>query len=139
MVELPRHPKYNLIEKSNTSSSYGRMRLLQVLQDAEMWEETLRLSRTSSLERTDEYLPQVEWLRAVGRAYYRVGNLIAGQQCSDELEDLLCRRLAEHEAAGLQAAREARAEGKSPEEITKAYKKAQKKATTEIAVAPNGA
>ena len=44
MCELPRHPKYNSLKKG--SSQYGRLRLFQLLNTFEMWDEALALAAT---------------------------------------------------------------------------------------------
>ena len=50
MIELPRHPKYNTLEKGGGSASYGRRRLLETLEMFEQWEELIELSQTMYLE-----------------------------------------------------------------------------------------
>ena len=41
MISLPRHPKYNTLEKRGTSAGYGRQRLEEVLVQYECWEDLL--------------------------------------------------------------------------------------------------
>ncbi|MFM8262614.1 MAG: CDC27 family protein, partial [Pirellula sp.] len=120
MLELPRHPKYNLVSKEGCSTSYGRQRLMQVLQAGELWEETLRLAATPYLEETDVPREQVAWHRMVGRAAYRLGREAEGDQQHSTLAERLCEKQAERNTAILNAEKEARAAGKNPEEITKA-------------------
>jgi len=50
MIELPRHPRYNTLEKGGGSASYGRRRLLETLEMFEQWEELIELSQTMYLE-----------------------------------------------------------------------------------------
>jgi peroxiredoxin len=50
MIELPRHPKYNTLEKGGGSASYGRRRLLETLELFEQWEDLITLSETMYLE-----------------------------------------------------------------------------------------
>ena len=74
LVANPRHPKYNTLEKQGTSASYGRMRLLQVLERFEMWEDLIQLSKTMYFERTELPLEQEKRLRALGIAYSETNN-----------------------------------------------------------------
>ncbi|HLJ54354.1 MAG TPA: peroxiredoxin family protein [Chthonomonadaceae bacterium] len=67
MVELPRHPAYNTIGGSR-SAAEGRMRLLQTLQDYELWDDAIALSRTNYLEPTDLPDHQIERLRLLAVA-----------------------------------------------------------------------
>jgi len=120
MIELPRHPKYNLVSKDGCSSSYGRQRLMQVLQAGELWEETLRLSATPYLDATDVPREQIAWHRTVGRAAYQLGRGAEGDRQLEELASKLCEKQAERRTAMLNAERDARAAGKNAEEITKA-------------------
>lgn len=72
MVELPRHPKYNTLnrkedntayDRNNGSSMLGRNRLFDALLSYELWPELLRLADTFYLEPTD--LPEEK-----ARRYY---------------------------------------------------------------------
>lgn len=53
MVELPRHPRYNMLDERG-SANYGRRRLLEVLELFEQWEELVSLSQTMYLEPSEE-------------------------------------------------------------------------------------
>ncbi len=138
MIQLPRHPKYNLLSKSGTSSHYGRMRLLQVLSEGELWEETLRLANTPVLPRTDDFLSQLEWLRAVARANFHLGRTDAGQTLRGDVETLLNDKRAEQERLGAEARTAAVAENKSAEETEKEVKKAQRRLDGDIRRAERG-
>ena len=52
LVELPRHPKYNTLQKAS-SAEYGRLRLFELLTRFEMWEDLIALAATRYLEPTD--------------------------------------------------------------------------------------
>ena len=45
MIELPRHPKYNHLDKQG-SYKYGRERLMNVLREFELWDETIALCQS---------------------------------------------------------------------------------------------
>ncbi len=74
MIELPRHPQHNTLEKRGRSASHGRQRLFDVLETFELWEELIALSSTVYLEPTDIEREQVKRLRALGVAYFELGN-----------------------------------------------------------------
>jgi len=70
MVELPRHPQYNTLDKRG-SANYGRRRLLEVLELFEQWDELVALSRTMYLEPSEEAddLADRAYLLAKAHAY----------------------------------------------------------------------
>src|ERR1019366_4583101 len=69
LLELPRHPKYNLVTRSGKSANYGRVRLFELLERYELWDETIQLADTMYLEPTDAAAEQVKRLRLIGLAY----------------------------------------------------------------------
>ena len=91
MTELPRHPEYNLVTKRSSSSFYGRQRLFQVLSQAELWDELIRLADTPYLQPTTDFNEQVKRERYLGRAYFLGGHLEKGKQQLDSLETLLAK------------------------------------------------
>jgi len=95
MIELPRHPKYNMLrerdepsvdettqssEIQHDSSYYGRRRLFETLTQFELWDEMFRLADSPYLEPTHIVTEQTEYFRFVGPAYYRAGNLEKGDE-----------------------------------------------------------
>ncbi|MBI3837031.1 MAG: alkyl hydroperoxide reductase, partial [Planctomycetia bacterium] len=50
MIELPRHPKYNTLDKNGASANFGRARLIDVLVQYERWDDLLANSKTSYFE-----------------------------------------------------------------------------------------
>src|ERR1043165_1677875 len=75
LIDLPRHPKYNMPAKKKASSSFGRTRLFDVLERYELWDETLKLADTIYLEPTDLADEQVKRLRFIGLAHAGKGDL----------------------------------------------------------------
>jgi len=71
MIELPRHPKYNTLKRG--SSQYGRRRLMETLEQYELWEEAVALCGTSYLEPTDDTDQQVKRLRLLGISQASLG------------------------------------------------------------------
>ncbi len=119
MLELPRHPQYNVPSKSS-SSQFGRARLFDVLTRYEMWDELVQLAETAYLEATDVPAEQVKRLRALGVAHAARGDTAAAQAHVATLEEMLAKAKAAQAAAGDEAEKKARDEKKSDEEVTKA-------------------
>lgn len=82
MIELPRHPEYNTLEKSGRSATYGRARLLKTLESFELWDQLVSLCNTVYLEETELPKHQERRFAALGRAYLALGK-------SKELRGLL--------------------------------------------------
>jgi len=64
MIELPRHPKFNVVD-GRGSASLGRDRLLGVLTNYRLWPELIELANSTYLEGVDDVLRQDErkaWL-----------------------------------------------------------------------------
>ncbi|MCA8999994.1 MAG: redoxin domain-containing protein [Planctomycetaceae bacterium] len=125
MISLPRHPKYNTIEKRG-STNYGRMRLMDTLTTFEMWDDLLKLAETPSLEPTDKDDEQVKRLRAVGVAKFETGDVMGGCEVLTELKKRLTDIQAEQAEAKEKAIAKAKEEKKSEDDIKKAGEKAER-------------
>ena len=88
MIELPRHPKYNMLDKRN-SASYGRDRLINVLDRFELWEQAIALADSPYLEPTDDHEEQLKRLRLLGEAYARSGKVESAEETVTELKVML--------------------------------------------------
>ena len=88
MIELPRHPRYNYLSKRG-STYYGRLRLFQVLNEFELWDELIALAKTPYLEPTERGTEQIKRLRYLGRAYYSKGEMKQGDAILARLEKRL--------------------------------------------------
>ncbi|MEM8666948.1 MAG: redoxin domain-containing protein [Planctomycetota bacterium] len=73
LVSLPRHPKYNTLEKRG-SYKYGRQRLLQTLTEYCLWEELIKESGGAYLPPTDDSRQQEEWLSWLCVAQFMTGD-----------------------------------------------------------------
>lgn len=85
MIELPRHPKYNTLEKRK-SSGYGRDRLMNVLERFELWDEAIALGESAYLEPTEKEDHQLKRLRLLGIARASRGDLEEANRIVDELQ-----------------------------------------------------
>ena len=123
MIELPRHPKYNLYDKWG-SVQYGRHRLVELLTRYELWDEILRLLDTPYLEPTDKPAMQGERLYLAGLAHLNKGAVDSGVSRLSDLSKHLSNLEAQQKAAFDKAEEEARKTGKPDADVTKARNEA---------------
>ncbi len=123
MIDLPRHPKYNILFGKRGSAHYGRLRLLQVLQEFELWEEVLALKETRYLEKTDKPGEQLKVDRLLARAYFHTGDCPSGRKFLDRWKTERDQLTAKQDKAISQIKEKLKAEGKKPQEIEQAVKK----------------
>jgi hypothetical protein len=95
MVELPRHPKYNTLnrkedntsyDKNNGSSMLGRNRLLDALLKYELWPDLLELADSVYLEPTELPEEQARRCYALGLAHFAAGQTNQAAQMLTDLE-----------------------------------------------------
>ncbi|HEY2573353.1 MAG TPA: hypothetical protein VGH65_04760, partial [Verrucomicrobiaceae bacterium] len=70
LIEIPRHPDFNTIDKSNKSAGFGRTRLLETLLKYELWDEVLALDESPWLDVTQNSAFESGRLRALGVAAF---------------------------------------------------------------------
>ncbi len=120
MIELPRHPRYNTLKRRNSSSSYGRRRLIETLVRFELWDSLLEHAGTVYLEPSEQESDIVSRQTALGLAAWQLGDgerLVAERR---PLEDLLEKKRKQRIDAGDKAEAEAVEENKSEEDVAKA-------------------
>jgi len=88
MIELPRHPKYNVVS-GRGSASLGRERLLGVLTTYRLWPELLALSNSAYLEPTEDELRQEERNAWMAIAYSQVDDKPRLEKIQSEFTSLL--------------------------------------------------
>lgn len=139
MIELPRHPKYNVFQDNNRrgSSSYGRTRLLEVLLRYELWDDLIALGDTMYLEPTEIRSEQVKRLHALGLASFRSGKVQKGKEQIARLEDLLKKERADRLADAEKAEEKAIQEKQSDDQVAKAMAEAMKKRAQPIRTIEN--
>lgn len=89
MIELPRHPKYNTIDKRGCSTHYGRTRLLQVLREYQQYETAIECCNTVYLQPTSKSGEQIKRLRLLGCSLCMTDQTEAVEQVRKELNDLI--------------------------------------------------
>jgi peroxiredoxin len=122
MLDLPRHPKYNMADKG--SSHFGRLRIWQVLEDCELWAETLVLAETRYLEAPEKAEDQWDRQRLIARAAAATGALDRVQTIRGELEQRRAEIEAERSTAVATAEADARKENKSDKDVEETVQKA---------------
>ena len=88
LLELPRHPRYNQIS-SKGSASYGRSRLLDVLERYELWPEAIQLSGAGYLEEVENRQDDARRVRMLGAAYFHSGDATRGREQVARLEAMV--------------------------------------------------
>jgi peroxiredoxin len=120
MIELPRHPKYNTLEKSGTSAGLGSARLIDVLVQYERWNDLVAYSKTSYFQPTKNGPEdQLKRSRVLGLASFGQGNLDEGRKQIVALEELLKEKRSARFKAADDAEAKARGEKKSEQDIAK--------------------
>jgi len=114
MVELPRHPKYNTLnrkedntsyDKNNGSSLLGRNRLFDAFLGFELWPEMLDLAETFYLEPTELPEEQARRFYALALAQFALAQTNAAREMMKSLEG--CRKqLAEERFSAAEKAEE---------------------------------
>jgi peroxiredoxin len=127
MIELPRHPDFNTLDKPGRSASWGRTRLLNVLTDYELWDEIIDLSRTTYLEPTEVRRDKGERFRTLGLAHLHKGNRVEASQQVANIRALLKEQKEERFADAEKAEAKARKEKQNEEKISQAMAEAMQK------------
>ena len=119
MVELPRHPQYNS-DKDWRSAKYGRHRLIELLERYELWDKAIELANSPYIEPGDKPESQIQRLSLLGLAYLQSGKLAQGKATIAEVDKLRQSLVEKQEAAEANAEADARKEGKSEDDVSKA-------------------
>ncbi len=123
MIELPRHPKYNMVAKKEGSARFGYTRLADVLTQYELGKEIVALSTTQYIAATkDDADEKLKQLRMLGLAAQDNAEELRKQIAA--LEALLAQERTERLAAIDKAETKARKEKKSKADAAKAVTEA---------------
>lgn len=132
MIDLPRHPKYNTLEKRG-SAKYGRMRLMGTLSAFQLWEETIALADTIYLEPTDDEEEKRNRDVLIAAAMFQTGNVLRACETLTELKLEFARVEAERDQAGETAVEKVKdREKKSEAELKKVSEAARRKFATRL-------
>jgi len=131
MIQLPRHPKYNVITKSG-SYKYGRERLMDVFRTYQMHEELIQHCNTPYLEACGDDDEDLKRKRYLASAYVATNQLDRADVLRKQLETALADKKKEQKAAGDTATKEAETAKKDKKEIAKARSSAESKFKSDI-------
>ena len=131
MLSMPRHPKYNHLDKFG-SFKYGRQRLLQVLEANELHKELLALAETQWLQPIGDDDLDLALERAVASALVMEGRLDEAEQKRNTIQQQLNDKQAKQKTAGDKAEEEAKAEKKDSKAVASARKDAESKFRSDI-------
>lgn len=129
MLELPRHPKHNQLDRGGSSANYGRARLLEALDQFELWPELIEVAATNYYEPLPATDERIKRSRLLGTAYFALGQRERGLNEIAALESLLGDERAARYRAADEAEAKARADKKSEDDIAKAMAEALKAAS----------
>ena len=132
-IELPRHPKYNQFPGGG-SAHYGRLRLFETYTQYELWDQLIADAQTQYLAPTDDHAEQVKRFRALGRAYFRKGDVQNGQAQLALLEHRLKRLQQDQDEAVDLAKAKVRFEGKDAKALEAAETQAKQPTSEKIRV-----
>lgn len=132
LLANPRHPKLNSIDGKAQSFRHGRMRLIDILEIFEMWDEALDLSATEWLEPMENPEHEIPRLRLIGLAHFEKGNKEALEKLMAEFDVLSDLTKKNHEKAQSEAKAQAEKEKKKPKEIEQLVKNAGSKLGRQI-------
>jgi peroxiredoxin len=125
MISLPRHPKYNTLDKSGSSAAFGRTRLADLLVQYERWNDVVgELGRLCFEPASDDADGKLSQARAKGLAWFGLGKVAEGRQQIAAVESLLALKRAARTKAADEAETKARDAGKSEADIAKAMAEA---------------
>jgi peroxiredoxin len=124
MVDLPRHPKYNLASKKGTSAAFGLARLNDVLAQYECWAEIIELQGTRYVEPASGPDDQLKQARLLALAELGRGKAAEASRHVIKIEELLAAARQERYRKADEAETKARADKKSTKETTEQMAKA---------------
>jgi peroxiredoxin len=132
MIELPRHPEFNTLDKPNGSASYGRRRLLEGLELFEQWDALREVAGTMYLEPQDTSTDGAARAFALGKASAHLDDPAGVDAALAELERLEALARTERAAALDRAERKALDAKKKPDEVKGAMQKALERHAREL-------
>lgn len=131
MIEMPRHPKYNHMDKFG-SHKYGRQRLLDVLRTYQLHEQLVQFSMTPYLEKTKNASENLKTDRYVASAYAALGQIDKAKEIRERLNADAEKIKAKQKSDGDAAEAKAKKEKKNEKDIKKARSSAEAKSRSKI-------
>lgn len=99
LASLPRHPKLNRLTEDGEIASYARLRILDLCEEHELWDDALAIDHDGYLEPSESIPLEAERFQLLGRAHFRLGHIADGEKLLAEADALLIRARAERAKA----------------------------------------
>lgn len=131
MISLPRHPKYNDINRGG-SFRYGHQRLIDVLTAFEDWERLAELSETAILQEIGREDEELHRDRAVAAAMVMLDRESDATPIRERIESLHNEQVSKRDKAAAEAEKKARDEKKDDKAIAAARTSAERPFATKI-------
>jgi peroxiredoxin len=119
MLDLPRHPKYNVPTRGGSSSALGRERLVDTLVQYERWADLVSLFASPYLPPLDTPEDKIQRARMLGHAEAEIGHAEEARKYLTTLETMLVDERAARYKSADEAEAKARAAKKNDDEIAR--------------------
>jgi peroxiredoxin len=120
MTSLPRHPKYNTLDKGGSSAAFGHARLVDVLVQYERWDQIVGELGPLCFEGVENDDEKRKQARITGLAWFGLGKADEGRKQLAALEAMLAEKRAARSKAADDAEAKARDADKSDADVAKA-------------------
>jgi peroxiredoxin len=124
LIAVPRHPKFNRLDKDSSCAGFGRKRLAELLVDFELWPELQRAIEASQLEPDDSLSSRAYHLRLLGLAAAGQNNQALLDTQRTALQRLEAELHSQREAALLASLEESSQTGATDDALNAAWQKA---------------
>ena len=124
MIELPRHPRWNRLDKRGCSASHGRARLFGTLEQFELWDELVATCGTMYLEPSSAAGDEALRAFLLGEAHAHLGDEPARRAQVERLDELIEAEKRSRAASAERAEEEALARSDEPPAVADAVAKA---------------
>jgi peroxiredoxin len=119
MLDLPRHPKYNMPDHGDSSSHLGRERLVSTLIEYERWADLVALADSPYLPPLDTPEDKVDRARVLGAAQAELGHAVEARAQLATLNAMLTDERAARYKSADEAEAKARAQKRNDDEIAR--------------------
>jgi peroxiredoxin/tetratricopeptide (TPR) repeat protein len=120
LLANPRHPTLNSPSNFRSSVAYGRPRLIEILEQFELWDEAIALSRTGYFDDSGSDQDRLARMRILAIAHFETVNLAAFEGVRAEIARHLSDEETDAEATRAQAREKALEQKKDGPELEKA-------------------
>ncbi len=120
LIEIPRHPAWNTLDKAATSANYGRTRLLETMQKWELWQQLAAVTTGPLFDAVPQPSHEAARLRSLGTAQFHLNKPADLAATLAKLEELDRK---EQEKKKAEEAKKAAVKKEAPKQETKTAEK----------------